>query len=137
TILKPVQLLSKLDRRFELLRSNRRDLPARQQTLAATIEWSFDLLAPHERHALLQLTAFPQGFFLEAAEAVVELTELPDAPLTMDIVQSLREKCLLRAHVTAYGVRFSMYQSIREYGERQHAACSSPEDRQALGRRVG
>jgi predicted ATPase/DNA-binding SARP family transcriptional activator len=67
--LSPSQLLARLEDRFQLLTAGRR--AARHQTLAATLDWSYDLLAEQERQALRFLAAFPASFSLEAAEAVV------------------------------------------------------------------
>jgi len=128
-ILKPAQILSKLDHKFQLLRSSRRDLSPRQQTLAGAIDWSYDLLSAEEQAAFEQLSVLPGGFFLEAAEAILDLSEFSDAPLGMDIVQSLREKCLLCAVDTPYELRFSMYKSIRDYGaaKRSESLCATRE----------
>jgi predicted ATPase/DNA-binding SARP family transcriptional activator len=63
-------LLSRLERRLELLTGGPRDLPARQQSLRATLEWSWDVLDHRERTLLGRLTVFEGGASLEAAEAV-------------------------------------------------------------------
>ena len=58
----------------------RRDLPERQKTLRATIEWSFELLDPQEQELMARLSVFAGGWSLEAAEAVCD-AELRDACL--------------------------------------------------------
>jgi predicted ATPase/DNA-binding SARP family transcriptional activator len=63
-------LLSRLERRLELLTGGPRDLPARQRSLRATLEWSWDGLDVRERVLLARLTVFEGGASLEAAEAV-------------------------------------------------------------------
>ncbi|MEN3279085.1 MAG: hypothetical protein V7607_225 [Solirubrobacteraceae bacterium] len=63
-------LLSRLEHRLELLTGGPRDLPARQQSLRATLEWSWDILDHRERALLGRLTVFEGGASLEAAEAV-------------------------------------------------------------------
>jgi predicted ATPase/DNA-binding CsgD family transcriptional regulator len=64
------QLLSRIDDRFALLASGARNAPARQQSLAAAVEWSYQLLDEEERRVFRSLAVFPAAFTLEAAEAV-------------------------------------------------------------------
>ncbi len=64
------QISDRLDQRFRLLTGGSRNAMPRQQTLQATVEWSFGLLNPAERETLLRLSVFSGGFDLEAAEAV-------------------------------------------------------------------
>ena len=66
--LDPKMLLSRLDR--TLSTSGRRDLPDRQRTMRATLDWSHDLLSEPERKLFRRLSVFVGGFTLEAAEAV-------------------------------------------------------------------
>ncbi|MDY7227189.1 adenylate/guanylate cyclase domain-containing protein [Hyalangium sp. s54d21] len=110
------QLRDRLSRRFELLRSGRRDASARQATLRGAIDWSWNLLEPAERDALAQCSVFRGGFTLEAAEAVVAL---PPGPLdVLDVIYSLRCKSLLRTQETdgpAEECRLGMYESVRQY----------------------
>jgi tetratricopeptide (TPR) repeat protein len=80
-----------------------RDADPRQQTLRATIEWSYDLLIGDEKQLFARLAAFTGGCTLDAAENVC------DAEL--DLLQSLVEKSLLR-HT---GGRFWMLETIREF----------------------
>jgi tetratricopeptide (TPR) repeat protein len=101
--------------RFKLLasRGGRRD---RQATLRATLDWSWDLLAPAEQSALAQLSVFEGGFTLAAAEAVVDLGDFADAPWAGDVVQTLLEKSLVRR---LDGQRFDLLRSVHDYaGER-------------------
>jgi predicted ATPase/class 3 adenylate cyclase len=102
--LSPTQILERLSGRLDLLRGGR-DADPRQQTLRATIEWSYDLLSPEERLLFGRLSVFAGGCTLEAAE------EVCDADL--DTLQSLVEKSLLRFD----GGRYWMLETIREYAE--------------------
>ena len=72
-LLSPQVLLARLDRRLQLLKGGARDLPARQQTLRAMIDWSYDLLEAGERALFARLAIFVGGCTLEAAEAVCDL----------------------------------------------------------------
>ena len=99
------ELLAGLGRSLPLLTGGPRDLPARQQTLQATIAWSYDLLAPTERELFGWLTVFSGGFSLEAARSV--------AATKLDALQSLVDKSLLRQEREE---RFSMLETVREFG---------------------
>ncbi len=136
-VLKPAEILARLDQRFQVLRSTRRDLPARQQTLLGAIDWSYDLLSPWEKSAFQQLGAFRGGFFLEDAEAVLDLAAFPEAPDPITAVQTLREKSFLRSVPSEFGTRFGMYLSLQEYGQQKWSEATSQADRLALERRHG
>ena len=101
--LSPAQILERLDQRLPLLTGGARDLPERQRTLRATIEWSYDLLAEHEQQLFTQLGVFLGGCTLEAAEAV--------ADADVDTLQSLIDKSLVR-HTHS---RYWMLETIREF----------------------
>jgi len=64
------QLLDRLNDRFALLVGGDRSAPSRQRSLAATVEWSYQLLDEKEQRVFRQVSVFPAGFTLEAAEAV-------------------------------------------------------------------
>jgi predicted ATPase/class 3 adenylate cyclase len=101
--LSPGQLLARLEQRLPLLTGGSRDLPERQRTLRATIEWSHELLSPEEQDLFARLAVFRGGCTLEAAEDV--------ADADLDVLQSLVDKSLLR-HTDD---RYWMLETIREY----------------------
>jgi non-specific serine/threonine protein kinase len=101
-VLSPAQILERLGTRLDLLRGGR-DAETRQQTLRATIEWSYELLSVEERTLFARLSVFRSGCTLEAAEQV--------AQADLDTLQALVEKSLLR-HAED---RFWMLETIREY----------------------
>jgi predicted ATPase/class 3 adenylate cyclase len=105
-VFSPEQLLDRLSRRFELLKAGR-GVDPRQQTLRATIEWSYDLLNEEERLLFERLSVFRGGCTLEAAEEICEAD--------IDTLQSLIHKSLLRRQ----GERFWMLETIREYAAEQ------------------
>jgi predicted ATPase/class 3 adenylate cyclase len=110
------QVRERLSRRFELLRSGRRDASARQATLRGAIDWSWNLLDPAECSALAQCSVFRGGFTLEAAEAVLALPG--NTSSVREVLQSLRARSLLRAQEGEGlhgGPRLGMYESIRQY----------------------
>jgi predicted ATPase len=106
SVLSPSQILERLTQRLDLLRGGR-DADARQQTLRATIQWSYDLLAPEEQRLFARLAVFAGGCTLEAAEEV--------ASADLDTLQSLVEKSLVRHS----GERFWMLETIREFARGQ------------------
>jgi predicted ATPase len=102
-LLAPDVLLERLEQTLPLLTGGARDLPERQRTLRATIEWSHDLLEPHEQDLMARLSVFSGGWTLEAAEAVCDSD--------LDNLASLVDKSLVREREG----RFSMLETIREY----------------------
>ena len=102
SVLSPRQILEHLSQRLDLLTGGR-DAQARQQTLRATIDWSYDLLNVVEKRLFARLSVFAGGCTLEAAEHVAEAD--------LDTLQSLVDKSLSR-HTEE---RFWMLETIREY----------------------
>ena len=100
--LSPTQILERLSDRLDLLRGGR-DAETRQQTLRATIGWSYGLLSEDEQRVFRSLAVLVGGGTLEAAEAV--------ATADLDTVQSLVEKSLLRFT----NERYWMLETIREF----------------------
>ncbi len=141
-VLSPSQLVERLRDRFHLL-SGARGGAARQATLKAAIDWSWDLLAPWEQAAFAQCAVFEGGFALEAAEAVLDLSPWPEAFSAIDAVQALVDKSLLRTWVHAEQGRsdieepyFGMYVSIHDYAAEKLKA-SGPEAERAAEERHG
>jgi predicted ATPase len=83
--LTPSAMLQRLASRFDLLTSGARDLPARQRTLHATVEWSYGLLAPEVQKLFRRLSVFVNGCTLEAVEAVCNA----DEKLNVDILDAM------------------------------------------------
>ena len=104
-VLSPGALSERLEQRLPLLAGGARDLPERQRTLRATIEWSHELLTPDEQRLFARLAVFRGGCTLEAAETV--------ADADLDILSSLVDKSLVR--VRADSGRFWMLETIREF----------------------
>ena len=90
------QVCERLDQRFRLLTGGSRNAMPRQQTLQATVDWSFGLLTHAERDTLTRLSVFVGGFELEAAEAICASADV-DALDVMDLVGSLVDKSLVVA----------------------------------------
>lgn len=131
--LTPGQMLERLNRRFDLLTSRRKDLPERHRTLRATIEWSYRLLAPELQTLFTRLTLFRGGWTLEAAETLsLRPDEKPTAPTSiLDQLSRLCEHSLILAEEQPEGMRYRMLETLREYGLDQLSAT----ERQRLERR--
>jgi predicted ATPase/class 3 adenylate cyclase len=112
------QICDRLDQRFRLLTGGSRNAMPRQQTLQATVDWSFSLLTSPERETLARLSVFAGGFELEAAEAVCS-TDAVDALDVMDLVHSLVSKSLVVADRTASAVRYRLLETIRHYSAQE------------------
>jgi predicted ATPase len=110
--LSPAALLAKLTHRLDLLTGGARDLPDRQQTLRATISWSYDLLSEDDRARFRALAVFSGGFDLPAASAV---TSEPDLDRMRDDIESLAGKHLLNRQLRGDDVRFTMLESVRTF----------------------
>jgi predicted ATPase/class 3 adenylate cyclase len=109
------QVCERLDQRFRLLTGGSRNAMPRQQTLQATVDWSFGLLRHAERDTLIRLSVFVGGFELEAAEAICASTDV-DALDVMDLVGSLVDKSLVVAERGRETVRYRLLETIRQYG---------------------
>jgi tetratricopeptide (TPR) repeat protein len=121
-VLSPSSMLDRLQNRLQLLTGGALDLPERQQTLRKTIDWSHGLLNEGEQKLFRRLSVFVGGCTLEAAEAVCNTSH----DLGIDLfegVSSLVDKNLVQ-HVgqAAAEPRFSMLETIREYGLERLAA---------------
>ena len=111
SLLNPEQLLERLSQRLDLLQAGR-DADPRQQTLRATIHWSYDLLDESEQQLFARLAAFAGGCTLEAAEQVCDAR--------LDSLHSLIDKSLLRFDDD----RYWMLETIREYAT-EHLEANS------------
>ncbi len=112
--LDPKMLLSRLDR--ALSTSGRRDLPDRQRTMRATLDWSHDLLSEPERKLFRRLSVFAGGFTLEAAE-VVGTTGSAGGDDVLDLLGTLVEQSLVVAQPPKEDgeTRYGMLQPVRQY----------------------
>src|SRR5262249_49240959 len=107
-------LAARLDDRFGVLTSGRRTALPRQQTLRATIDWSYDLLSEPERRLLRHLAVFVGGFTPEAAAAVVEGAAIADVPV-IDSIANLVAKSLVVFEAATSPTRWRLLETIRAY----------------------
>ena len=124
-IMDPKQLLNRIEHRFTELKDGMRDLHPRQQTLLATIDWSYDLLEESEKELFTKLSVFQGGRTSEAAAAVC------GPGLVYDILsglQSLTEKNLLFVEQGLDSTnRFLMLETIHDYARQKLSEFGEPD----------
>ena len=127
--LPPQALLRRLDRRLKLLTGGAPDLDARQRTLRATIEWSYELLTGAERTLFARLALFVGGCRIDAADWLCDHDDALGDLDVLDGIGSLVEKSLLRRRIDSDDEpRFWILETIREYAlEQLEAAGESAE----------
>ena len=106
------ELSDRLDQRFRLFTGGSRTALPRQQTLLATVGWSYSLLIPAEQLLLGRLSVFPGGFDLAAAEAVCGYGTIDAAEVAM-LLGSLVDKSLVMTEPAAAGLRYRLLETIR------------------------
>jgi predicted ATPase/DNA-binding XRE family transcriptional regulator len=115
TLMTPHELLARLDRQLAVLGSGAQDLPPRQRTLRATIDWSYDLLSPTEQALLRRLAVFAGGCKLEAIEAVCQPEGEPQANIIEAVATLMSKNLLTRVEGANNQSRYGMLEMIREY----------------------
>ena len=118
--LTPEQIADMLAHRFRLLTGGTRRARQRQQTLAATMDWSHDLLSGDEQQLLRRLSVFAGGWTLDAAVAVAGEG---DTVAVIDGLGSLVAKSLVDADETEVGMRYRMLETVRLYAQDRAVAA--------------
>lgn len=131
-VLSPSSMRTRLASRLQLLTGGARDLPERQQTLRAAIDWSYDLLSAAEQKLFRRISVFVGGCTLEGVEAVCDAKGDLDLDL-LDGMASMMDKSLLQQVEQPNGEsRFAMLETIREYAlEKLGASLEEPLTRRA------
>jgi predicted ATPase len=121
-ILTPEELTRRLAHSFALLKATGRDLPARQRTLKATLDWSYQLLAEPERRLLARLSVFAGGATLDAIETVGH-NDRGDAPTVVESLARLLDASLIqRVDAPKSAPRFRLLATVRDYAHELLAA---------------
>jgi predicted ATPase/class 3 adenylate cyclase len=107
-------LHDRLDQRFRLLTGGSRTALARQQTLRATVDWSYSLLNGTEQLLLRRLSVFPESFDLDAAEGVCGFGDM-SAFEVIDLLGSLVDKSLVVAEPAGGALRYRLLETIRQF----------------------
>jgi predicted ATPase/DNA-binding CsgD family transcriptional regulator/Tfp pilus assembly protein PilF len=120
------QIASRLDDRFRLLASGDRTAPARQQTLRAAVDWSYELLSEPEQILLRRLSVFA-GWNLEMAEQVCADEQIPAASV-LDLMAALIDKSLVSFdHELRGESRYRLLDTIKEYAASRLIASGEEE----------
>jgi predicted ATPase/DNA-binding CsgD family transcriptional regulator len=125
-LLSPAALAALLGQRLQVLGTAPRDAPARHQTMQRAIAWSYELLSPEEQRFFRRLAVFSGGWTLEAAAAAGELT----LPAALNLLEALAHQSLVtpRTDPDALAPRFSMLETIREFGLERLRECGEEDD---------
>jgi predicted ATPase/DNA-binding CsgD family transcriptional regulator len=124
-VLAPGQIAAGLSDRFRLLTGGVRGAPARQQTLAASLDWSYDLLDDGQRLALARLSVFAGSFELDAAGAVIA-GEGIDRGDVLDLVTGLVEQSMVQVTRRQDTARYRLLETIRVDARRRLSELDDP-----------
>ncbi len=111
----PLEILARLERRFDLLRADTQDRPDRHHTLRAALDWSYQLLPAEEQRLLRLVSVFVGGCTLEAIDQVVGTG-------SVEGIASLLDKSLLHHDLTSRETRLAMLETVRTYALEQLVA---------------
>jgi predicted ATPase len=121
SVLTPDEILGRLDDAFSLLTGGARTVAPRHQTLAATVDWSYDLLEGDQRRLFDRLSVFAGGFDLEAADAV------GDGP-ALHLLAALVDRSLVVAEPQGETTRYRLLEVLRQYGRSRLAQSGDLEE---------
>jgi non-specific serine/threonine protein kinase len=125
-VLTVAQILDRLDDALRLLTGGSRAAPTRQQTLRATLDWSYALLSPSEQAVFARLAVFAGGSDLDAAEAVCAGAAVPSADM-LDLLTRLVDKSLVLVEEGAAAARYRLLEPVRQYALERLAASGDDE----------
>jgi predicted ATPase/DNA-binding SARP family transcriptional activator len=120
-VLSPEELLSRMDSRLSVLRDGPRDTALRHRTLRATIDWSFELLAPDVQRVFTQLSVFAGGFSLDSMAAVTG----------SEAALGQLEALVTASMVQAMGGRYRLLEVMRDYAAERLGNDLGPRSRHA------
>jgi predicted ATPase/DNA-binding CsgD family transcriptional regulator len=121
-VLSPEQIDARLGDQLGLLTRGGRTRPARQQTLRASVEWSYELCSKAERLLWDRLSVFVGGFELDAAEGICADHRLA-AEEVLELLAALASKSILTAAHREGVARYRMSEPLRDYGQERLQAC--------------
>ena len=126
-ILSPAVLLNRLSHRLNVLTEGPRDLPARQQTLRAAINWSYELLQPVEQRVFRRMSVFHGGFSLDAVRAVGDVDHDLGEAVEGVLSALIDHHLVLRYDAVDGQPRMGMLETIREFALERLAASGALE----------
>jgi non-specific serine/threonine protein kinase len=117
-MLTPDDIVARLGDAFRLLTGGSQAAPPRQQTLRATMDWSYRLLSEHEQMLLRRLSVFAGGWSLDAAESVCADAGL-ESPQILELLSQLIDKSLVVVEAHGSQARYRLLDTIRQYAHDQ------------------
>src|SRR6266480_4279686 len=126
-LLPPQALLTRLEHRLQVLTSQARDVPLRQQTLRNMLAWSYDLLEAREQKLFRRLSVFVGGCTLGAVEGIYTILGDMPAYLLDEVSLLIDESLLQQTEQEAEEPRLAMLETIREYGQEKLDASGETE----------
>ena len=121
--LRPAEIAGLLDERFRLLTRGRVDAASRQQTLQATVEWSYALLSETERHVFGRLGVFPVSFDAAAAAAVAGAAGLQRWDILDSLTALVGKSMVAEEEGPDQTSRYRLLETMRAYARQQLAAA--------------
>ena len=128
------EIVERVDDRFALLTGGDRTAAVRHQTLRGVVDWSYELLFSAEQRVFRYVSIFTGGFDLDAAEAMCASDETPISEV-IDLLGNLVDKSLVNVSHRTGQIRYTMLQTLAEYGRQRLTAAS--EDVDARDRHLG
>lgn len=113
--LTPAQILERLEDRFGLLATAPSTAPDRHRALRSSMDWGYELLSEPERILMARLCVFSGGFSLEGAEGVCSGTAI-EASEVLGLLSRLIDKSLVRRDLKGSRARYSLLETVRQYG---------------------
>lgn len=110
----PAEIVARMEDRFAILADGLRTAPARQQTLKATIDWSYDLCSEASRTVLRRLSVFSGGWSLDAAETVVADAAIERSEVA-GLLARLVDRSLVERSTIVGESRYRLLETIRQY----------------------
>jgi predicted ATPase/DNA-binding SARP family transcriptional activator len=115
-VLSAEQIAARMEDRLTMLTGGGRMRAKRQESVRATLDWSYDLLSEPERRLLCDLSVFAGGWTVEAAEAVCTCDD-PSAPSVLSLLANLSDKSLVAYAEQSGQARFQLLETTREYAQ--------------------
>lgn len=113
------QLAARLDKRFCLLTGRKRTALRCQQTLRATLDWSYDLLSDSERRLFNRLAVFAAGWTLEAAEAVCVGDGIDEQDVLVLLMRLVRKSLVIAEESSDGAARYRLLETLRQYAHQR------------------